>query len=402
MKRIVACAVLAWLSAGMALKGADIEVVKPGGVKTAIDLTGLTGERSHVTDLFLQTLAEDLKRSGWFSIAAAGRGAIRCEGSVTDARGWLTVRLRCQGVATLRRYLNRDFSGETRRARQLAHEVCDAIVKAVHGVEGIASTRIAMVGSIDGRKDLFLCDYDGENVVRITADGVVCLTPSWAPDGQGLLYTSFLRGFPDVYWIDLTSKRRQPMIHFAGLNAGARISPDGSRMVMTLSKDGNPDLYVMDRRTRRLTRLTRTRHAAEASPCWSPDGRRIAYVSDSDGSPQVYVIDDTGGNRRRLTFQGSENVAPDWGPDGRIAFSSRRERRYQVHVLDMETGRSVRVSPDDADYEDPSWAPNGRHIVCTRTQRYQSDLYVLDTMGDPAIRLTTIPGDWYSPAWSPR
>jgi len=174
-------------------------------------------------------------------------------------------------------------------------------------------------------------------------------------------------------------------------------------MALTLSKDGNPELYVMNLASRRLTRLTRTPKAAEASPSWSPDGRRIVFVSDSSGSPQLYLVSRTGGQARRITFRGNENVAPDWGPGDRIACSSRRGGRYQICVLDPDSDEpETQVTSDYSDHEDPSWMRDGRHIVYSRTLRYESVLYVLDTMGDPEIRLTTMRGDWYSPACSPK
>jgi Tol biopolymer transport system component len=101
-------------------------------------------------------------------------------------------------------------------------------------------------------------------------------------------------------------------------------------------------------------------------------------------------------------MRGSENVSPDWGPDGRIAFSSRRDGRYHICTIDPSTGRGEQHTGDNADHEEPSWARDARHIVYVRTVVYHADLYVLDTLGDPEVRLTTFQGDWYSPAWSPR
>ena len=167
-----------------------------------------------------------------------------------------------------------------------------------------------------------------------------------------------------------------------------------------LSKDGNPELYVMDLESRRVTRLTRTRFAAEASPSWSPDGKQIVYVSDRSGSPHLYVTSARGGEHRRLTFHGSESVGPDWGPGGEIVYCSRRDRRYQIRIIDPATREDVAVQHGSGDHEDPSWAPDGRHIVCTRTVQYVPALYVLDALGDPPVRLITLSGDWYSSAWS--
>ena len=166
--------------------------------------------------------------------------------------------------------------------------------------------------------------------------------------------------------------------------------------------DGNPELYIVELRSGRLTRLTKTRHAAEASPSWSPDGRLIVFVSDSSGSPQLYVASRSGGKHRRITFRGNENVSPDWGPGGKIVYSSRREGRYQICVVDPSSGETIQLTRDYVDHEDPSWAPDGRHIVYSRTVQYRSSLYILDTMGDPEIPLMSMRGDWYSPAWSPK
>jgi TolB protein len=150
-----------------------------------------------------------------------------------------------------------------------------------------------------------------------------------------------------------------------------------------------------------LTRLTRTPHAAEASPAWSPDGSRMVFVSDRAGRPQLYVASASGGAMALLTTQGSENVAPDWGTDGRIAYCSKRGA-YQIWVADPSGGGSKPVPHDACDHEDPSWAPDNRHIVCTRTAGYRKRLYVLDTEGEPEVALTLPEGDWYSAAWSPK
>jgi TolB protein len=380
----------------------DITVVKSGAKKSVIDISGLGGAAGPAGREFLQVLDRDLERSGWFRTARDG-AAIRMDGTCSEAQGELAVLCGLRNMETGRTYFrSQSFRGDAKSARRVAHEVCDAIVLAVTGQPGIASTRIVMVGAQGAKKDLYLCDADGYNLARLTGQGAVCLGPSWWPGGRSLTYTSFHGGFPDVYRIDLASGRRERIVDFPGLNLGADVSPDGRLIALTLSKDGNPDLYVINIASKRLMRLTRTRHAAEASPSWSPDGRRIVFVSDKSGTPQLYVTGLDGAGERRLTVRGSENVSPDWGPGDRIAYSSKREGRYHICILDPDSDFQQQLTSGGADHEDPSWAPDSRHIVYSKTAAYHSDLYVLDTLGDPELRLTTIQGDWYSPAWSPR
>lgn len=385
------------------VNGADVQVVKPGAAKSAIDLSGFKESRESTAATFRKTLEDDLKRSGWFEIAGQGQGVIAVSGSCEESRGRLRVKCDVKNTATAEKYFSRTFREESGNARRLAHVVADEIVRAVKQRRGIASTRIAMIGSRGGHKDVYICDADGRNFTRVTKTGTLCISPNWGPNADNLVYTSFHGGFPDVYMIDLVTNTRRRIAGYPGLNAGADVSPDGKSVALTLSKDGNPDLYILNlRKGGRLARLTRTRYAAEASPSWSPDGKQVVFVSDKSGSPQLYIIEWTGKGQRRITFRGNESVAPDWGPDGRIVFSSRRGGRYHICVITPETRRGEQLTSGSVDHEEPSWAPDGRHIVYTHTEGYRSDLYVLDSLGDLPVRLTAVEGNWYSPAWSPK
>ncbi len=388
---------LALLFALSTQASAQVVVRKDGSEKASIDLSGLTVAGSQAT-VFFTVLERDLQRSGWFRTVASS-GEFRVLGSATDTGRDVVVEIRVYNTGTQRNHLSQRYQHSVAGVRALAHRVADDIVEKVAERKGIASTRIAMIGTRSGAKEIYLSDYDGENMIQLTQDRSVSVAPKWSPDNAHLVYTSFLKRFPDIYQITLATGSRQRISNYAGLNTGPAYSPDGRFLALILSKDLNPELYVRDARSDRLTRLTRT-PAAEASPTWSNDGRQIAYVSDQSGSPQIYIVNRDGGAPRRLTLRGSENVAPDWGPTGWIAHSSRIGGKYHIVVTHPETGETRQVSSGFADFEDPSWAPNGRHIVCSRTENYRSALYILDTMGDEPVRLHNISGDWYSPAWS--
>ena len=136
--------------------------------------------------------------------------------------------------------------------------------------------------------------------------------------------------------------------------------PDGREAALVLSKDGNPDIYIKDLFSNRLTRLTATKPAAEASPCWSPDGRRLVFASDASGvgAPHLYMLD-RARPAARITSQGSENVDPDWGPNNFIVYSSKRAGKYHICVLNPDTLETRQITGGNADYEEPSWAPDG-------------------------------------------
>jgi len=60
-------------------------------------------------------------------------------------------------------------------------------------------------------------------------------------------------------------------------------------------------------------------------PRLSPDGRRLAVTIDEQES-QLWLYDFSRGTFTRLTFEGDDNYAPAWTPDGkRIGFRSNKE-----------------------------------------------------------------------------
>ena len=399
-RKSVVAGIVGVLCAGWAVSGfGQVRITKRAGTKSSIDLSGMTASGRDGQD-FKAVVQESLVRSGWFERGAAGSSEFRVVGEAQVKGGGLTAKCEVFNTGTRQRMLGRTYEGKAGQTRALAHVVADEIVEAVTGKKGISSTRIVMVGTQTGKKELYICGMDGGGLVQLTRDNNISVRPRWSPDGQQVVYTSYLRRFPDIYQINVRTGQRDCIANYPGMNVGGCISPDGQSMAMVLSKDGNPELYVRQLRSGKLTRLTKTGKAAEASPSWSPDGQQLVYVSDQSGSPQLYTIARNGGGSKRLSSRGGESVSPDWGPNGLIVFSTRIGKQYQVQIIDPASGEIQTIPLDYANYEDPSWAPDGRHIVCTRTERYRSKVYLLDTQGDRAIPLHNHEGDWYSPAWS--
>ncbi len=369
------------------VQAADIEIVKRGSGKTSLGIDGVTGSQK-----FIDVVKRNIHISGWFTLANSSASSLVLYGKQSGNSCSIALKNRANGYM----YFSKRFTSSSGE-EDLAHQVVDAIVQSVKKVPGIASSRIVFIGTVSGKKDLYISDLDGGRMYKVTSDGKSCYAPKWSPDGNNILYTSLHKGFPDVYRIDIATRKRELLIAMPGLNCGAVYSPDGSKIAVILSKDGNPELYVMDARTKKLNRLTRSANISEASPSWSPDGRQIVYVSDSSGRPNLYIINATGGQPKRISFQGTENVTPSWGSNGKIAYISRFGGRYQVAVYNPVNGENIIVSKDGADYENPSWTPNGRHIVAGRTVNYSSGIYLLDVEGDPAIRLVQHNGDWSAP-----
>lgn len=379
-----------------------IRITKPGAEQTGLDFSGFNAS-SPSASAFSKALRKNLLLSSLLKEVPPSRSDFRVIGTGASAGDTLDVTVEVVDRMGQKRTFGKRYTAKTGQEDQLGRMVADEIMEALTGRSGFTSKRIVLVGKRSGirGKELYAVFPDGGGLVQLTRDRSVVVGPNWTPDGTSLVYTSFHRGFPDIYQHRLNPPGRRVVSNSSGLNSGGAMSPDGKHLAMILSKDGKPELYVKELSTGRLTRLTRTPMSAKSSPSWSPDGREIVFTSGHQGSPQLYIIRRSGGTPTRITRGGGENVSADWGKNGLIVFTRRRGGLYQTAIINPRTRETRFVSPPTADYEDPSWAPDGVHIVASRTVRGRSSLSLLYIAGKADKTLLQGQGDWYMPDWSP-
>lgn len=321
------------------------------------------------------------------------------------ARGKLTMWVDVYNVKNGQKTYARRYNGSVAQLREMAHMFSDDFLKRIVNEEGIARSRIAFVSKVAGRKELFMMDYDGAGVKRITRDNSLVVFPALNPVYNQVLFTTYLHRNPDLYRLDLATGARFPISRKLGLNSTGDFSPDGKKVAFSLSYRGNSEIYVAGIDGSGRKKLTH-QLSIETAPCWSPDGKHIAYTSDRPGVPQVYVMDADGKNSRRLTYQGSWNDAPTWAATGDwIAFSSLQGGRYNIGMIDarnIEDDRRrevIQLTGGRYNSESPSFSPNGRHVSFMSNRAGERQIYLMNVNGGNMTKVTNLPGGGYTPAW---
>jgi TolB protein len=277
----------------------------------------------------------------------------------------------------------------------------DDLVKEFSGRRGVFSTRIAFAKrGPQMQKEVYVTGLDGTTETPITENGAINMLPSWTRDGKQVAYTSFKDGNPDLWVGDRKLSGRESM------NTGAAFSPDGQEVALTLSKDGNAEIYVIDPASGDIERRLTTHPAIDTSPTWSPDGQRIAFLSDRTGSPQIWVMNKDGSEQRLLPQAGGYNTSPDWSPNGSlIAYNTMvTSTRFDIYVVDADGGGARRLTYGSGSNEEPSWSPDGRYIVFTSTRGgTRKQLWIMTADGQFPTRVSRDDAfDYFTPAWSPK
>ena len=171
---------------------------------------------------------------------------------------------------------------------------------------------------------------------------------------------------------------------------------------MTLSKDGNPDIYLMSVADRKLRRLT-SHWAIDTEAAWMPDSNAIVFTSSRSGRPQLYQLSlEAGAKPRRLTFEGNYNANASVSPDGKtIAFVHGSDNLYKIALLYPET-RLMQTLTDGPLDESPEFAPNGSMILYASQDKGTAVLAAVSVDGRNRQRLALSDGEVREPAWSPK
>ncbi|MCL2389169.1 MAG: Tol-Pal system beta propeller repeat protein TolB, partial [Elusimicrobia bacterium] len=221
------------------------------------------------------------------------------------------------------------------------------------------------------------------------------------PDGRQILFTSYLHGNPDLFVLDLARQRRHAVSQFQGLNSAGTFSPDGQSILLTLSRGAHPNLFLINTQGEILRRLTEGR-AIATSPTFAPNGREFAFISDRGGNPQIWLMSIEGGNLRRLDIPQS-TASPAWSPRGdKIAFAMRGPRgTFDIAVYELQTSRIIRLTNNARSNVNPTWSPDGRFLVFSSNRTGRWELYIMAIDGSGTRKLAEIPGNSFTPAWSP-
>lgn len=298
--------------------------------------------------------------------------------------------------------LKKSYTSSLESLTRMAHIISDDIVEKITGKKGIAHSRITFSNDSTGYKEIYMIDYDGENLYQMTNHKSISIVPKWSSDGNKIFYTSYRYGNPDLFVIDMMEGKIKTFSRYQGLNIAGGFSPDGNEMALTLSRGKDPSIYIVNLVTKEVKKLL-DNFGVCASPTYSPDGKEIAFVSDRPGNPQLYIYNLETKNYRKITnFYWVDS--PNWSENGKwIVFSGRetKSERLNIFITDPTTSMIHRLTRNEGDNEDPSFSPDSRFIVFTSTRNKKRQIFVMDLDGSaPRLLSDKIKGNSYTPMWS--
>jgi len=167
------------------------------------------------------------------------------------------------------------------------------------------------------------------------------ITPVYTPDDRGIVFAHGTEGGTSLVMFSLANRSATFITRNGHDDASPTFAPGGRRIAYSSARLSAPQIYsvaIDGSDDRQETPIMTAGRSYRASPDWSPDGRAIAF-EQQNGNFQVWIVTLADRRYRRLTAAG-ENEDPSWAPDSRhLVFSSTRSGVKNLWVLDTESGR---------------------------------------------------------------
>ena len=331
----------------------------------------------------------------------------------------LTFEVYAYAVEGRQLVLGRKYTGPYSEIRKLAHTFANELLKELSGKEGFFLSRIVVSTDreVAPKKEIYVMDWDGANPEQVTQHQSVAFSPTWTSDPDLIGYSAFIKRAKtktpntDLLLYNLKTRKRWMISYRKGMNSGASFEPDGKHLLVTMSYEGDANIYRLDLEGKKIDTLVKgPLGALNVEPAANPDGTKFAFVSDKLGFPMVYTARRDGSgveSEVKGEVRGKFFASPAWSPDGKkLAFSAQVDDNFDIYVKHMDSGRIDRITKAKrydgkaANNEDPTFSPDGRLIMYTSNRTGKNQIYVSDLKAENEWPITSDNHNYFKPKWS--
>jgi dipeptidyl aminopeptidase/acylaminoacyl peptidase len=239
--------------------------------------------------------------------------------------------------------------------------------------------------------NLFSQDFDA---VRLTLTGdPILMVEQVAQYGAGFGYVAAIAtsgtgrilyragaagGRRQFAWFDRSGKEIEK-VGEPDSTYGPSLSPDGRRLAVSRTVNGNTDIWLFELERRLLSRFTFD-PSIDSYPIWSPDGGRIVFQTNRNGTSDLFQKSLTSvGSGEPFLVNSRPKLPYDWSPDDRFVL---------YRDIDPKTGWDIWASPTDGasksfpvvqtpfEERDGQFSPDSNWIAYQSNESGRFEIYV--------------------------
>ncbi len=215
-------------------------------------------------------------------------------------------------------------------------------------------------GDPSGPLNLWISNFDGSNLHKLTQNSGTEVNPTWSPDGSKIVFASSVNGVSDIWIINPDGTGLLQLTKQSLNNTQPAWSPDGSKIAFVSNRGGTNDIWIMNVDGSNVQRLT-SLPGQENHPGFSPDGQSIVFSETMGTAAQLMVISlTTSGPPVAITSSGFNDWNPNWSEAGIIFSSNRDNTSEHWKIWQVQFDGSGLTKVGDVVALDPVWTVDGK------------------------------------------
>jgi len=262
--------------------------------------------------------------------------------------------------------------------------------------------------------------------------------PRWSPDGEHIVFINIARGkggWPnhklaivpaDGGEITNILTGTDDKIGFIPYQTGIRVSPNGTKIVMSAKKHDDTvfinhfpttQIWTIPIEGGKLIQITKPPVPySDYSPCWSPDGKSIAFIRTKlteerlrpYGETGIYTINSSGGEPKLLISESDKWILSiNWSPDAKLIayLTSDKEDsdNNSLNVVNVDNGitRVVGEVPQANVHTELAWSPDSKRIAFNDKEGEVIKVMSVDDGSVQDVETGLVNANIYHLDWSP-
>lgn len=231
-----------------------------------------------------------------------------------------------------------------------------------------------------GNADIMIGDYTLTYKQTVVSGGLN-IFPKWADKEQkSIYYTSYNYKKPTLVKLNIYNRSKDIIMDSDGMLACSDVNADGSKILVTASPTGQPDIFVYDTRSKNKTQITKY-GGIDVGGQFVENDSKIVFVSDRLGNPNIFSQNIGSTAVERMVYHSNNNSSVTSNKNN-IVFSSKDSsnelggKSFNLYLINSKTDNMTRLTTNGVN-QFPKFSPDGETLLFIKNYAGVSSLGII-------------------------
>lgn len=270
--------------------------------------------------------------------------------------------------------------------------LADKIYEKITQTKGIFSTLIAFSMNWNGVRQIFITDFNGKRIKKLTNNKKDSIAPKVSLDKKYIIYTQYLQSSGTALrMINLDNFEDKLMFSSKEINLAGGFDKNNASFYFVSFDGKRSKVYEFFIKEHKAKELYSSRSRI-VSPVTTFKENEIAFVSDEYGTPQIFLFNKAEKKIKKISSTPNYATSPHFTVYGDYyAYVGQTNGKGNIYITSVDGSDFVMLTHGDLNYEDPVWLENTRFLLTISAFDNYSQVFLIDIPTQQHRKLIKIP-----------